>query len=712
MKIEDLKASISLREYLEANSQTDLTQYTTTSDYILYKNCPFCNHKDHFVVYDKTNRFCSFSNCINLNGKNTGDIIDFIMINNNIDSNGALKILKEYIGSSVSVKSNKNTKTKIGGNVKMNDNEKDTFNKVEYIKKEYDFTNECINSIAIGTDGMRYFENRGLNKDIIQTYLLGYTPSFNSFLKDKPELINSKFYSSDVYNIVIPNVRVTVDSNGNKTNFVNTVMFRADDEKLELTNKNNENKGRNFRLKKYKKINNDDFLFNDRYILEGELPKTFGLIKYEDTETLYITEGQFDALSIEQNQYHAISLNSVKNYNKFIDLVRENLDKVKNFKFRIAFDNDIAGETAANDVNLKLKEMNLDCEILSFSKKHHDINEFYIKNTDEFLTFLSENSSLFLNKSYADEEIEFLDNYLEQILTAEKDTCMSTGYPKLDAALGGGFFPGVYVLGATPGAGKTAFANEVCDNIARTGELTAMFSLELSKEEIYNRSLSSISFRNALNVSHQNTEDAKAIALTMNDLKRHHTLNSNIAKVDLLKKAVSQYKEDVIKNKIVFKQDIIGTSALVIRNKIQEIITKENRKPFVVVDYLQRLKNDDTSKDTMNAIGENIAILKQISIDFKIPILVITSYNRASYMAAANLGQGKGSGDIEYTADCIISAQLKGQGDSNYTIEKFNEDMEKDIRDIELVFLKNRNWKVGIKVEMTYVPAYNMMGEN
>lgn len=707
MKIEDLKASVSLREYVEANSLTDLTQYTTTSTYILYKNCPFCNHKEHFAIYIDSNRFCSFSNCVNLNNKSTGDIIDFIMLHNNVNKNEAINILNKFTGKFV------NIKNKIGGNSNMNNNINNTLNKVEYIKKEYDFTNECINSIAIGTEGMTFFESRGLGSEIVQSYLLAYTPSMNEFLKDKKELINPKFYSADVYNIVIPNISVITDNNGSK-NFVSSVMFRANNDKLNAINKENESKGSNFRLKKYKKINNDDSLFNDRYILKGELPKTFGLIEYADTETLYIVEGQFDALSIEQNQYHAMSLNSVNNNNKFIELVKNNLDKVKNFNFKLAFDNDNSGQTAANDVSLKLREMNLNCEIVTFNKKYHDINEFYIKNNDEFKVFLNENSSLYASKSFIDNEIDFLDNYLEEILTAKKDTCIKTGYAKLDAALGGGFFPGVYVLGATPGAGKTALANEICDNIARAGELTAMFSLELSKEEVYNRSLSSVSFRNALSLTKkfENIEDIKDISITINDLKRHYLLNRNISKVESLKKAVNTYKKEIIKNKIVVKQDIIGTSALTIRSKIQAIITKENRKPFVVVDYLQRLKNDDTSKDTMNAIAESMAILKQMSIEFKIPILVITSYNRASYMAAANLGQGKGSGDIEYTADCIISVQLKGQGEKEYTQEKLNEDMEKDIREIELIFLKNRNWKVGIKTEMSYIPAYNIMEEN
>lgn len=707
MKIQDLKASISLREYIEANSSVDLTKYTTTSNYILYQNCPFCNHKDHFAVYTNSDRFCSFSSCFeSTSGKTTGDIIDFIMFTEHTDENEAIKILKDYVGEA---SNSKNKNTKLSEENIMEENKKKE-NNIEYNNKKYDFTDDCIKYIAIGTDGMEYYKSRGLEDNVIQSYMLGYVDSFNTFFDNHKELQKTEFFSANVYNYVIPNVAIGVNEDGSSNSYIDYVMFRADETKMNKVNNDNKKKGNNFSLKKYKKVLPNDSLFNERY-LNGNLPKTFNLIRYKDTNTLYVVEGQFDALIVEQNQYHAISLNSVNNINKFVDIVKSNLDKLSDIKFKIMFDNDSSGETATKKLKEELSKLKLDVEAIQFSKKYHDVNDFYLESEKEFLDLLDSKNVLNNSRSYIDSEIEFLDNYLEEILSAEEDTCIPSGFTKLDTALGGGWFPAVYVLGGTPGTGKTAMANVFADKVSENGYLSCIFSLELSKKEVINRSISQISFYNSFNGGNLDIEMLSETALTMNDMKRHHTLNSNPLKVAKLKESFDYYREKIAPNKIIVKQDIVGTSAMYIREIVQDIITKENRKPFIVVDYLQKLKAD-SSKDTVSAISENIAILKQISIDFDVPVLVITSYNRSGYFVGAKMSQSKGSGDVEYTCDCMIAAQPKGCGTEGFTLEEYDAAMEKDIRELELVFLKNRNWKVGIKTDITYIPAFNVMEEN
>ena len=702
MNIKDLKASISLREYIEANSNVDLTHCTTTNNYILYRNCPFCNHKDHFAIYTDSERFCSFNNCfVSGNGKNTGDIIDFIMHQDNIDSDEAVDKLKEYIGA----ESLNSTKSKPLGVKKMND--KNNALNVEYSNKKYDFTNECLNNIAIGTDGAKYYYDRGLNNDIIQSYMLGYTDSFNAFLSKYPELQKLKFYSADIFNYVIPNVSVSYNDDGSISMSIDHVIFRANDNKLKELNKNNKEQGKKL-LQKYMKVMGD-VIFNSRYICESALPDKFNLIKYEDTTTLFITEGQFDALTIEQNKYHAISLNSVKNINTFLELVSKNINTVKNYKFKIIFDNDDSGRNASNTLFTELTKLNLNVENITFSPNYHDVNEFYLKSKSDFIELLNSKTDLNNSKGYIDAELDYLDEYLEQIVTAEKDTCIPTGFTKFDTALGGGLFPGLYVMGGTPGAGKTAIANAIADSVATNGNLACVFSLELSKNEVINRSISAISFAKIWDGKF-NLQEYEQKALTMNDMKRHHKINTNPIKLATLKYCFDKYKKNIAPNKIVVKQDIVGTTVGFIRNKINDIVLKENRKPVVIVDYLQRLKSD--KNDNISAISENIAMLKQLSIDLEIPIIVITSYNRTGYLASANMSQGKGSGDIEYTADCIIAAQLKGCGDDGFNQEAYDDMMSRDIRELELVFLKNRNWKVGIKTELSYIPAFNVVEEN
>ena len=100
--------------------------------------------------------------------------------------------------------------------------------------------------------------------------------------------------------------------------------------------------------------------------------------------------------------------------------------------------------------------------------------------------------------------------------------------------------------------------------------------------------------------------------------------------------------------------------------------------------------------------------LKRISRDFKTPVIAISSFNRENYKSVVSMQSFKESGAIEYSSDVLIGLQLKGTGPANFDV---NEAKSRNPREIELVVLKNRNGRTGIKMEFDYYAMYNYFKE-
>jgi hypothetical protein len=112
------------------------------------------------------------------------------------------------------------------------------------------------------------------------------------------------------------------------------------------------------------------------------------LEKNKKNHIYFICEGIFDALSFENfndTEITGIALNSASMVNKFIEIIKNNLDHLKedNVKFFCCLDNDKAGKEASKKLIDNISEMNLFIRKISVDP-HKDINEFYTKNIYDF----------------------------------------------------------------------------------------------------------------------------------------------------------------------------------------------------------------------------------------------------------------------------------------------------------------------------------------
>jgi len=104
-------------------------------------------------------------------------------------------------------------------------------------------------------------------------------------------------------------------------------------------------------------------------------------------DVIFIVEGIFDALSYEQFNYKAISLNSINMTNTFINEIRKHQIELinKNVRFILSQDNDKYGIESMNKINKELKNLGI-ISLLTDYGCFKDANEYLVNNREAFIT--------------------------------------------------------------------------------------------------------------------------------------------------------------------------------------------------------------------------------------------------------------------------------------------------------------------------------------
>ena len=420
-----------------------------------------------------------------------------------------------------------------------------------------------------------------------------------------------------------------------------------------------------------------------------------------NAERVFITEGQIDALSIIQAGGNACAIGG-SGIHKLEDISISG-------KPYIFADNDEAGERTAQSIREILKQKGIKAFIVRPIASCKDANDMLIGFPDELKELIADPSSseeeersAYLAKSAGMESLTVLQNDRAQTF------CVSTGFFLLDDALGGGIYEGLYVLGAVSSLGKTTFALQLADQIAKGGTDILFFSLEMQQEELILKSLSRLTYE----LSNGATSNAKTTR-GLSDPQRRDRYNEK--EWELVANASAEYHDYGSRIWIDEGLGNIGTSE--IDRRIQEHIDNTGRKPVVFIDYLQILQTPDVRMTDKQATDKNIFNLKRISRKYKLPIFAISSLNRENYSQGMNMAAFKESGAIEYSSDVLMGLQPQGMGDGASDADrKSNRQTMKDckansVREIELVVLKNRHGTANANVSFRYLPAFNAFEE-
>ena len=257
-------------------------------------------------------------------------------------------------------------------------------------------------------------------------------------------------------------------------------------------------------------------------------------------------------------------------------------------------------------------------------------------------------------------EIENMKNYANRL----------TGFKNLDQQQF--FSPGLYVIGATPAAGKTTFCWQLLEQLAKQGETCIYCSYEMSKLELFTKSIARELFLRS-----------PLTTLTAANIRK----GSWSAE---LEHVVSDFSSSEYNLSVFELQDESIDKLL---NLLRPLCQDKKHAPVVCLDYLQIVPS--SYENIKLSIDDSVRKLKKFQRDTNTTFIIISSFNRDNYTQSVSFKSFKESGNIEYTADVVWALQLYTLNSVNNfnitdTRKKIDEAKRQQPRQIQLKCLKNR----------------------
>jgi len=216
-----------------------------------------------------------------------------------------------------------------------------------------------------------------------------------------------------------------------------------------------------------------------------------------------------------------------------------------------------------------------------------------------------------------------------------------TGFIDMDKLLGGFQNSDLVILGARPAMGKTAFSLSLCLNAAiksKTG--VAIFSLEMSRDQLSDRMLSAVSGVELYKIRHGKFDDDSRHGKT-NDFSR---IGEGIAKLS---------------EAPIWIDDTGSLNILELRTKCRRLKSRYN-VGLIVIDYLQLMSGRATFSSQVNRVQEVSEIsrsLKSLARELNVPIIALSQLSRGLEgrdEKRPTLADLRESGSIEQDADVVM----------------------------------------------------------
>lgn len=439
-------------------------------------------------------------------------------------------------------------------------------------------------------------------------------------------------------------------------------------------------------------------VFEKRYLNEkGQPSPLFQPELLEGTDPVFLTEGTFDALSAEELGFRAAALNGSGNREKAAEILRR---RPKAVHVLLLPDNDQAGETWAQALEAEFPDA-FRCPPIPQGK---DLNELLTLDWEAAAGFLSDCLSAW--KEHLPPPYETfsaagqMESFRQYVREQAARPALETGFPQLDAALDGGLYEGLYVLGAVSSLGKTAFCMQMADQLARQGQDVLVFTLEMTAYELMARSISRETFQ--LDDS-RGKRYAKTVRGVLNGRRRQGYTERELAHLALAEERYAAYA-----GHLWFREGDHETGLDFISREVARHVAETGNHPVVLIDYLQIIAPVDVHFTDKQNLDRAVCALKKLSRTHGLTILAISSFNRENYNVEATMAAFKESGGIDYSADVLLGLQARGAGGRSFNIE---EEKRKDPRELELKILKNRSAALGNPIPFRYYPAFSLFTE-
>ncbi|MBQ2317453.1 MAG: replicative DNA helicase [Lachnospiraceae bacterium] len=271
-------------------------------------------------------------------------------------------------------------------------------------------------------------------------------------------------------------------------------------------------------------------------------------------------------------------------------------------------------------------------------------------------------------------------NALEKIASAAKMqgsvTGIPTGFTDLDYKMAGLQPSDLILLAARPSMGKTAFVLNIAQHVAfHENKCTAIFSLEMSKEQLVNRLFSLESRVDAQKLRTGNLQDFEWQELVEG--------------------------ANIIAGSPLIIDDTPGISISEMRSKCRKF-KQEQGLDLIIIDYLQLMSGSGKSVSRQQEVSDISRALKGLARELNVPVIALSQLNRGVEQRDDKrpmMSDLRDSGAIEQDADVVMFI---------YRDDYYNKDTDrKNIS--EIIIAKQRNGPVGT-TELAWLPQYTKFG--
>lgn len=267
-------------------------------------------------------------------------------------------------------------------------------------------------------------------------------------------------------------------------------------------------------------------------------------------------------------------------------------------------------------------------------------------------------------------------NALDRIEAASRAkgsvTGLATGFIDLDIKTSGFQPSDLILIAARPSMGKTAFALNIAEYMAfRNDRTVAIFSLEMSREQLVNRLFSL--------ESHVDSQNLRIGKLNDNDWS-----------------SLIEAAGTIGRSKLII-DDTPGISVSELRSKCRRY-KLEHELDIIIIDYLQLMQGSRRAESRQQEISDISRSLKEIAREMQVPVVALSQLSRAVEQRPDHrpmLSDLRESGAIEQDADVVMFL---------YREDYYNPDTErKDVA--EVIISKQRNGPTGT-IELAWLPRF------
>lgn len=278
-------------------------------------------------------------------------------------------------------------------------------------------------------------------------------------------------------------------------------------------------------------------------------------------------------------------------------------------------------------------------------------------------------------------EIESLNNILDRTLVNIENLYinknsfvgLSSGFYDLDMKLSGLQKAQMVLIAARPSMGKTTFALNIAENVAiKDKKNVLIFSLEMSKEQLANKLISSI---------------------TQIDMHKLQTGSLDDSDLDRLATGIG-----TLADANIFIDDTPNISIAEMRAKCRKLKFSTDID-LIVIDYLQLMSGNTRTESRQQEVSEISRFIKALSKEINCPVIALSQLSRAPEQRSDHrpmLSDLRESGSIEQDSDIVLLL---------YRDEYYNKDTE-DKNIAECIVAKHRNGEVGT-VKLAWIGQYS-----